>query len=338
MALTATKGEVVYECDVCSRRTRVSANRKSIDVVRRCIITANCKGKLHRIVTVKDINSTPAFPPEVAGVLDWSQRRILFTFNQTIRAAKWVVKHNLASKPIVNVYVERQVNDSTATTQVKIDPVAVNIIDDNNLEIIFSQPEQGTAQCIALASKNTANPSTVATQVLTDFQLTNQGQLTVALLASGPSFTPGGAKIGGFKISYNSPTSAFPVLIEYVDQPSPPGGASLSPWVGSSQAIINGRKYYIRTLNAVNTEPAANIFRSGAIASGSTLYFPDYTTPYQAIILLASAPYAAADRIYDKYIDAASISTVTPQLYYNSGNLYAPQSVIKSTYPPIIVA
>jgi hypothetical protein len=78
------------------------------------------------------------------------------------------------------------------------------------------------------------------------------------------------------------------------------------------------------------------VFQAGLIAAGSTVYFPNSTIAGQLLVLLANNPQSSiADRIYDRYVDTASANTPTPQLYYNTGNVYVAPSMIRNTYPPI---
>lgn len=114
MAQILIKGESVYACDVCNRKIRVLTSRDGIDVVQRCTITYNCHGKLHRVTNTEDINTTPAFPVEVAGVQDWFQRKVEYTHVQPIKSTRWLIKHNLANKPLVYAYVSMQTEASAS--------------------------------------------------------------------------------------------------------------------------------------------------------------------------------------------------------------------------------
>jgi hypothetical protein len=186
------------------------------------------------------------------------------------------------------------------------------------------------AQCIALSSQNTATPSTLAVNNDTsqDILLTHNGELTFATLDPSPYIA--------VTMMFNSPSSPQPIVIEYLNLTTAP--SSLSPWFGVDYTTINGRKYYVRSLNVLATQPAPLVFQVGLIATGSTVYFPNSTAVGQLLILLAAGPQTVADRTYDKYIDTATAKTSTPQLYYSAGNVYAGKTIIKNTYPPIIAA
>lgn len=326
MAKVLVRGDAVYECDVCKRRIRVPSQRRSIDVVQRCIITSNCQGKLHRIRLTKEINETPAFPPEVSGLQDWAQRRILHIHEQQVQSAKWVVNHNLANDPNIYVYVTRTVNN--VETSIPMKPKQINIVDLNTIEIIFDQAERGLVQCIASASKNLTNPIATAGVAVTDTDvlLTNKSELTIA--------TADTADNVNFILTFNSPSSTLPVVLEYtgINKPS-----VYSAWNDANFVIINGRRYRVRSFNIATSNPAPTYFSQGAIASGSTVVVSSTLKANEVVILMAKSPFASADKVAQKYIDCSNL-TDTPYLYFNQGELYAQPNIIKSTYPPIIVA
>lgn len=324
MTTTFAKSESVYQCDVCTRKIRVPSNRKGLEIVHNCIITADCKGSLHRVMIAKEINDTPAFTPELPGVQDWVERNVLFTFTQPVQSNKWIVTHNLGNIPNVFAYVERQENNSTVLKE--IEPKSITPIDGNIIEVLFDQAEKGLAQCIASASQNYINPTTSTTSTINNVQLTNNGELTIATLAQDASVN--------LKLTYNSPTSTSPVLIEYLNLTDT---TIESAWNGISTIIINGKKYIVRSFNIVTTPMAPSYFQSGTIGDGSTVYFMDIQAIGNVLILLSNSPHAAVDRVNSKYIDVAAIGGTQSQIYYNNGNLFAASTIVKDTYPPIII-
>lgn len=326
MAKILAKGESVYECDVCKRRVRVPTSRTGIDVVQRCIVTSNCRGKLHKLILTKDINATPAFPPEVAGVQDWFQRKVLHTHEQPVQSAKWVINHDLANKPNLYVYVQRYIDGKNVN--VETTAYTVKIVDLNTLELTFSQAEQGLAQCITSASQNSTNPSATAGVAVAsdDMAITVNGEMTIATLDTADSIV--------FALTYNSPSSSSPVIIEYIGVNNP---TTASPWSGLQYVVVNGKRYRVRSFNITTTQLAPPYFAAGAVASGSTITVTHKPAVGEMLILLANAPYSSVDRIHGQYIDIATLAP-TPRLYYQSGVVYAPPAVIKNTYPPIIVA
>ncbi len=142
MAQILIKGETVYKCDECMRRIRVLTAREGIDVVNRCTITYGCKGRLHKVKSVEEANSTPAFPEEVPGVQDWFQRRVEYTHHQPIKSKSWIIKHNLANKPTVYCYVAKQ---TLASTTYATNPAAGSMWYKSTSEIDDSNPLSPTA-------------------------------------------------------------------------------------------------------------------------------------------------------------------------------------------------
>lgn len=328
MANILIRNEHVYKCDTCTRSVRVPANSQGIEIVQRCIITANCLGKMQRVTNPADINSTPSIPPEVTGLTDWTARNVLFTYKQAVKSTTWNIAHDLENNPTVFVYVTRNLNN--ATVLVQVEPKSINIIDLNNIQVTFDQAESGLVQCIALSSQNTATPSTLATvnAGASSIQISNQGELSFATLDASPYVN--------ISVVFSSPSSPQPILIEYLNIKI--AASALSPWRGVNYVIVNSKRYYIRSINMLTYPPAPLMFQSGMISSGAIAYFPNSTIAGQLLVLLANNPQTTADRIYNRYIDTASAHDSTSQLYYNSGNLYAASEVVKNTYPPIIVA
>lgn len=330
MGAVVTRGESVYQCDICNRNIRVPANKQGLDIIQRCVITQGCQGKLHRVTATRDINSTPAFPPELQGVQDWVQRKVLHTHQQPIATATWVVHHDLANKPILHTYLNRNVNGAQAL--ISAQPKAVRTVDLNTTELTFEGPESGLVQCVALSGKNVTNPgaaevaaaSTDAIQVSAD-----SGELTLATLNTTPVIT--------VTLTYITSGRPDPVIVEYLAVDS----ASIdSPWVSSQSVIANGKRYKTRSFNIVTTPLGPANFTQSNIIDGSTFFVSHINGvavgPNDALILLGKAPYASVDRITDKFIDLFAIDKVAPQLFYSQGRAHALPAVIKSTYPHIL--
>jgi hypothetical protein len=332
MPKVVVKGESIYKCSVCSRSVRVPTNKHGLDVLQRCIITHNCQGKLNRVTIAKEINETPAFPPEVQGVADWFQRRVLYTHEQPVQSLTWLIRHDLATRPKIYVYVNRLIDGEEIL--VKVDPKTETTIDLNTVEVTFEGAESGLVQCISLASQNSTNPTALSgLTVSTDaFQLTSDvGEVTIATLSSAP--------LVGIGLTYRTSGTEIDITIDYAGIDAVPSIGS--PWVGSSRAVINGQVYTLRSFNLTQTPLAPTYFAAGAVPNGSTFYVSTFSNAPpslgQCLFLLGRAPYATVDRIFDQYIDAATISPISPELFYNTGKGYATRSVIRSTYPPVLI-
>lgn len=332
MPQVVVKGESVYQCNVCSRSIRVPTNKQGLDVLQRCVITSGCLGKLRRVTIAKEVNETPAFPPEVQGVRDWFQRRVLYTHQQPVQSHTWLIEHNLVNRPKIHAFVDRMVDG--VPTQLPINPISETSIDANRTRLEFASAESGLAQCIALASQNTTNPLALeAPAIPTDaFQISsNTGEITLATLASN--------SLIGLALTYRTSGTEVDLTIEYAGVDI--GPSSESPWSGSSRAVINGRQYTLRSFNIERTPLAPAYFAAGAVPEGSSFFISNYNGAPpklgECLILLGRSPYATVDRVTDRYIDASSIDRITPELYYSLGVGFSNQSVIRSTYPQILV-
>jgi len=327
---TTTRGEHVYECDTCNRRNRVPENKQGLDVLPNCNITLGCLGKLRRVTLIRDINNTPANPPEIAGIEDWIQRRVLFTYNQTIADSQWLIKHDLANKPVIHAYVYKVIDgESVLVTE---EPLSIETIDLNTTLLTFRTAYSGTAQCISLASQNTTNadsinPAAVPADVL---QLSSDnGEVTIATLDSSTTV--------GITITYLSPQGD--VIVDYINIDNVVSVDS--PWVNAQKAIINGKMYTLRSFNLLTSPLAPPYFSQGIIPNGAGFYLSAISTqpltPGRVLYVLGTSPFASVDRIYDRYVDAYYVDKTSPQTYITGGKGFVSPSAVKTTYPQILV-
>jgi hypothetical protein len=70
-------------------------------------------------------------------------RAVTYQHTQSSPASVWQVNHNLNNYPIVDVMISY-----TTGELVKIIPMDIRIIDMNNCEIHFSQPQKGQARMV----------------------------------------------------------------------------------------------------------------------------------------------------------------------------------------------
>lgn len=330
MLQVVIRGESVYECDVCKRRIRIPANKLGMDVLQRCIITLSCQGKLHRVTALKDINSTPAFPPEVPGIQDWFARNILYTHQQPIKSKVWVVQHNLQNVPNTHTFVHRIVDGKEIL--IEQTPDAVDIVDANTLRLTFASTESGQVQCVTQSTKNTTNYNNTLpeAQPSTSIQLTTDvGELAIATLDT--------ASIADITLTF---LSTVPTNVAYSGIDSVP--SINSPWVGVNYVVINGRRYVVRSFNITQTPPAPLYFSSGAISNGTAFYVSSVnnveTKAGEVLFLMSKTPHTTVDRIYDRYVDAAHVSKTSPEMFYEDGRGYVSPTVVRTTYPLILTA
>jgi hypothetical protein len=332
MSQVVVKGESVYQCDVCARKIRVPTNRYSLDVMQRCNITQTCKGVLHRITLRKEVNETPAFPPEVAGLEDWFQRKILYTHEQPVESKTWLIHHNLGNNPVFHLFVNQFVNG--VVTLVGDAPYLVRTVDLNTTELTFTKARSGLVQCVTLSSTNTVNPSSTAPTPAgtAPLQITNDtGEISIATLATD--------NIISLTATFNTSAAVPNVDIVYATISSTP--SLVSPWVSVKRIVVNGKRYTVRSFNIATTVNAPVAIEAGLIPSGSAFKFSALNgnpiALHDVLILTANSPFQSVDRVFDKYIDASSVSSINPETYWEKGKAYSSLSVVRSAYPAIIV-
>lgn len=323
------RGETVYQCDVCKREVRVPTSKYSTEVIQRCIITKNCLGKLHKVIITADANEVPAIPPAVPGVADWAQRRVFYLHDQTLDNLVWNIEHNLANRPSVQVFIT-QLQDGEEVL-VETDEFELHVIDLNTVEVHFTTPQKGQAQCLAYSSANTVNPQVGVPTVLEQetILLTNNSEITIATLDS--------STLIDFTITYRTPNVPDGILnVEYVGVDNQP--SINSPWAGADRVYVNGRSYTVRSFSITEHPLAPSAFGSRLVADGTQFYFSSFSTlPGQNLILLGTSPFAVVDRIVDRYVDIGLVNQEQPELAYAAGEAYAAPSLIRSAYPLIHV-
>lgn len=325
------KGESVYECDQCTRRVRVPSNKQGIDILQRCIITYGCRGSLRRLTQAKDINSTPAFPPEVEGVQDWFQRQVFYEHVQPVDAQVWTVVHNLANRPIFHAFTYTL--DNGKKVLVANENFSVRTIDMNTSELTFSSSVSGLVQAITLSSQNTTNPEVTNASNASDlFQVTtDSGELTIATKST---------LVDGWNDPLVSITVVYgttsPVTITYANVDDTP--SIDSPWVGGQRVVANGKNFLLRSFNIVNTLPAPSHFANGEIPNGTPFRISKINNtsvgPGDVLVALGKSPFAAVDRITDKYVDAGRTDVT---FTYDTGKAYVTSQQVKPIYPFITV-
>jgi hypothetical protein len=281
------------------------------------------------VLTTAEANQVSSIPPAVSNIIDWSQRRVFFNFEQAIEDHIWTIEHNLANRPTVQVFVV-QLQDGEEVL-VEVDPLAVRVINLNTVEVEFDRPQRGQAHCLAYASANTVNPGVGTPTVVTQqtMLLTHNGELTIATLDA--------TTLIDFTIQYRSVNAPGGVIgVEYVgvdDQPSID-----SPWVGANKVYVNGRSYTVRSFDLVEQPLAPATFANNLIANGTQFYFSTFsTTPNQNLILLGTPPFTVVDRVVDRYVDIALVNQDQPELAYANGEAFAAPSLIRSAYPHLYV-
>lgn len=324
MSLILARGERVYECDVCNRAIRMPENPTGLEVMGRCIITNGCLGTLHKVLSPSKIASTPSLTPAVEGVDDWFQRRALYNHEQKVPTTKWIIPHGMGIIPLIQGFIH--VEDEVTHKLSLVETNKFSVVSDAYKSVLtFDVPHSGTAQCISTSSTSVAKPVDLPVSFR---DITHLGELTIATLNSDPSIN--------ITVRYSNTNTGEFTDVVYKSVDSVP--SVLSPWAGSSNILLGGKKYYVRSFNIVTSPGGDAFFRLGSTtASGSSVSFPQIGTTYSSnIILLSTYPHSVADRVTTEYIDIASTNTSNVSLALSNGELKADSAIIRSTFPPII--
>ena len=335
---------IVYKCDTCNRTIDLPQNKEGLEVIQRCIITDQCRGKLY-IEAVKQDNIRGQFPSSVLGLDDWIQRKVLYNHTQTIAQTVWQIKHNLGVFPSIQVYVDRPISTTTTSTEtipcssrvssdeltelVEVDPsdITFDIINENEVDIIFPTTESGIAQCIARSSA----PSVIETPVTetASFQLTSSSELTIATNADVYS--------GSINVTLTFITpddNEVDIIYTVSDTPS----LIYSPWSDTNELFIRNKTYTTRSFNFISGQTE---FTDGTIPEGSYFYIKEIDSaainPEDVLVLLANSPYETYDKIVDQLIDPTQIGSADAptSFYYNDVQLFAYETLLEGVYPYI---
>lgn len=349
---------VVYQCDTCKRETYRQQNRQGIDVISRCIITNGCHGTL----SLKEVKPSYAIghsTPPVIGLVDWTPRKVLFTYNQGFLKKTWVIHHNLNNQPSISVYIYRDPND--LTTLVKVDPDTVVYTSNDTITLTFKTAVTGIVQCQARSASDGQNITSLIPKVVTpidptifrtdrSFRLTNglaNGELTVATRVSTVAI-PGFAPTQPIQLSLHflSPTDLseieVPINLTLRSLENTPVDTNASPWAGAKYATIHGRKYLLRS---VNIHASGNLTSLG-IPQGAPYYFTvNYLgaertlTENEVLILTATSPFHSVDRDYSTVADMMQLTKDKATAYtsYADLDLLGNTSLLEEIFPSIIL-
>lgn len=287
---------------------------------------------MKRVTSLDEIANTPAFPEAVQGVMDWVQRNALYNHTQPIRSTAWTIVHNLGSIPQIHTYTNQWIDG--VAKQVSTTPTKISTINANTTVVSFDTPQSGVAQCVAVASQSFTSGTydSALTSSSGRFQITSDtGELTIATIDDSSEIS--------IESRYHTGGPVPITTIKYLGIDRTASGST--PWAGAKHVIISGKKYTVRSFNLTKTPRAPAYFAAGAIPDGTAFNFMkgDSTrySPGEALILLGTSPYGPVDRVFDKYVDLASISPITPELGYTNSTAYAQLNMVRSTYPLILV-
>jgi hypothetical protein len=344
---------VRLKCTVCKREIEIPENRKGLEIVNNCIITDKCRGKLYRTERLQDY-IRGKFPSRVAGLDDYTPRRVLYNHTQAVASTQWFVEHNLGVVPAVEVLINIAAesedslldtpcvlrSDVSNFTQVETTDFTINITGSNTLTITFDDPVSGIAQCIARSSAPVVSEEAIDMEVPT-LQLTASGsELTIATLNE----TIPSSNTLHLTFVYDPPGDALPISYTYAVGSSP---STISPWTDlppPRTVLIEGNQYKVRSFNAFIPEMA-----NGTIPDGSSFYLsgiddgtgnsplPREVSAEEIFILLALSPYEPVDKIVDNLVDLGAVDASNAQasFFHQDRELFAFETVLLSTFPPV---
>lgn len=251
---------VTYQCTTCHRQTDIIQNQQGLEWVGHCNITLGCRGTLYQVEVKPDyIRGVPT--PDVVGLKNWVQRKVLFNFTQGVANTQWVIQHDLGTAPSVVVYIN-QPTVSNPNNQVEVLPQEIVYNTDDQLTLIFSTAYSGIAQCIARSSNpDILSPRPTPPVVTTPptVQLSNQGIVTIATRV----LTIGDPTNVSISLAYTLGSSTSPTDITYIASNVP---SDLSPWSDTSSVVVRGKTYTVRTFNVQTAQTT-----SGQVSDNSSV-------------------------------------------------------------------
>lgn len=299
---------VEYQCSICKRTKDIVQNQQGLEWIGHCNITLGCRGVLYQTDVLPDY--TRGIPtPDVVGLKNWVQRKVLFNFTQVVARTTWVIVHDLGTAPSVVVYVN-QPTQTNPTAQVEILPTEIIYNTDNQLTLIFPTAYAGIAQCIARSSNPDLlqpRPTPPVATVVPTIQLSNQGILTIAtkILSVG---NPANMTL---TLAYTLGSNSVSTDITYTATSTP---SNLSPWSDTNTVIIKGKSYTVRTFNIQNAQTT-----SGQVSNGSTVQLLTINSTGPFNIPVISVAFAPVNQFvvtgdYSLYFEENSIFQITGAL------------------------
>lgn len=235
---------VSYQCNTCKRTINLIQNKRGLDWVGSCNITLGCRGHLVQQEVYPDY-IRGSLPPDVRGLKDWVQRKVLFNFEQTVSRQTWVITHNLGTLPSVLVYVNVPISGDPNNME-EVLPVEINYDSENQLTLVLPKSYIGVAQLIARASNPdilNPRPRPPVSTGPTSAPVSNGNTLTIATRLA----TTGSLVELPVEVTYTS-SSGNAVTVGYIASNIP---AIVSPWSDFTRIMFKGKTYLVRTFNVL---------------------------------------------------------------------------------------
>jgi len=328
---------IVYKCDVCDRTVELQRKPRSIETVGKCIITANCRGKLYVERLIKTTSPFIKRTEEVLGLDNFYPRTKFFKFTQKFEKLNWYINHNLESFPIISIYDDDSniVPDSEFT---------VNIINKNTIEIVFNTLRSGTAE-LYVREVSVANQSQAAVTVEEPVQVsTNLLTGTMAVLTRLPRTVEeivtdeNGDPVFD---EFGQPTTTTPADTVRFKLTSSTGQVQFSsaeinsvsgnsPWSGYKKIIIRNKSYYVGFVDFFS-----NDFNQSLISSGTSITI-DSSDQNLTHFLLADSPFERVDILRNRILEVSKVNLSNGSLFFDNDEIFCDNDQITELYPNLI--
>jgi len=307
---------VRYQCDTCKRVIEHQQNAVGLEIYGRCIITDDCRGKLHQTEVLPTF-LIGTLPPDVEGLNNWVQRKLLYTHNQTLSQQVWEIKHFLATEPSVQTHIY------LGPTLTEVTPDSITTVDKNTTLVTFSEPFRGIAQLIS-RSTNISQPV---------------AKKDVAVVAE--TFSQGSS---ASTTAYNTIPPGDKITIYWFDSKSNSLGFTTSDikdnstilsWKDYNSVFYKGKNYNIYNIN-VNPPAGAD--------DGSHFYFHNENdlpfTANEAFMLFTNSPFSSFDIVKNKLHDFSIMNENNDNAFQFSsllnGEILIADSQIPVIYPSLL--
>lgn len=338
---------ISYKCDTCKRETELIENQSGFTIIGKCNITEGCLGHLYKIGRNPN-NVRESSPTFVEGLANFTPRRALSTYSQTLPSDSWEVTHNMGVLPATFVYTR---DNDNRITYLKDEEYTVTAEGKNKIVVKFDQKYRGVIQCVSRSTVPQI-PNTLPSPDTT-FQVSSKGILTIAVpkyitYTSGPNV--------GQTLNVCVPNNSVKIDIEiskpneesFVCTESVPNILdNRSPWNAWNEITVAKRKNYcVRTIDILKMKVFGTaILKASDIPNGTRMRFLsiDYGDGIRKAIntrsvlaLLAKSPYQYVDKIQDQIVDIGEMTGSTPDYFvYIDGELHIDNSLVEKTYPDI---
>lgn len=333
---------IAYKCDTCDKNANLLENRTGLTILGRCVLTSGCTGKLH-VVGARSKHNIREYIEHSLSTEEYYPRSVFEQFEQTVERNVWRIPHSMGINPSVVVYVYQDQFNSPA--EVSSDEYTIRFIDDNTIELTFSEDVSGIAHLIARDTKEHGGVGEFA-HIVDSIQVSVDGILTLGVISKVQSgthsriYTNGAIEFDVVLLAPNREPIYCTELVYGTHEVS-------SPW-SDWNALLNRRRrnYNIKSfsLNSFRViqemyDDVKNVPNGTILQIRGVRYAPGYgefeeVRSRNIIGLLSEHPHTKHNKIIDKIYDVGDLSrSVTGGFVFVDGDVYIHQTRIEPTYP-----